>query len=46
MKLLEKKTKAYKQAFLDQREIRRCQEKTIKEYEYVIDCMTKRKLAV
>jgi len=45
MKILEKKMRAYKQAFLEQRELRRRQEKTLKEYDYVIECMTKRKLA-
>ena len=40
--MLEKKVKAYKQAFLDQREIRRRQDKVIQEYEYVAECMGKR----
>jgi len=43
LKVLEKKAKAYKSAFLEQRDLRRRQEKAIKEYEYVIECMTNRK---
>ena len=43
LKVLEKKAKAYKSAFLEQRDLRRRQEKALKEYEYVIECMTNRK---
>ena len=43
LKVLEKKAKAYKTAFLEQRDLRRRQEKALTEYEYVIDCMANRK---
>jgi hypothetical protein len=45
LRVLEKKMRAYKEAFLEQREVRRRQDKTLKEYDYVIECMNKRRAA-
>ena len=35
--------RAYKEAFLEQREIRRRQDRALKEYDYVVECINSRR---